>query len=78
MPYDQKVWQVIFALSGPICARALNLVIRFRLVVRGHHDWPDKGTSRQKDELLRSLRTSQELVLAAATLVVVCRRAVSH
>ena len=25
----------------------LNLLIRFRLAVRGHHDWPDKGVIRQ-------------------------------
>ena len=43
VPYDQTVWPVIVRLYGPICARALSLLIRFRLAVRGHHDWPYKG-----------------------------------
>src|ERR1035441_7820772 len=33
-------------LSGPICARAPNLLIRFRLAVRGHHNWPHKRVIR--------------------------------
>src|ERR1019366_4501676 len=33
-------------ISGPICARAPNALIRLRLVVRGHHDWPDMKVSR--------------------------------
>ena len=36
---NQAVWPVIFGLTGPICARALNLKIRLRLSMRGHHDW---------------------------------------
>lgn len=34
-----------FALSGPICARALNPRISDGLSLRGHHYWPDKLTT---------------------------------
>src|SRR5258708_20583134 len=37
---NQAVWPVIFAITGPICARVLNFFISFELCSRGHHDWP--------------------------------------
>ena len=37
---NQAVWPVIFGITGPICARALNLKMPAKLGLRGHHDWP--------------------------------------
>jgi hypothetical protein len=35
-----------FGITGPICARALNLKIPLKLDARGHHDWPVMPTIR--------------------------------
>src|SRR5206468_9502353 len=37
---NQAVWPVIFDITGPIGARALNTKIPHMLGSRGHHDWP--------------------------------------
>ena len=71
---NQAVWPVIFGITGPICARALNLKIRTKIRARGHHDWPVMPTilaeepptlwryrriSGQKVCLLRSISSSR-------------------
>ncbi len=38
--YNQAVWPVISAITGPICARASTLLTCFELCTRGHNDWP--------------------------------------
>ena len=45
---NQTVWPVIFGLTGPICARALNPRVPRELSSRGHQDWPVKRTSRKR------------------------------
>ena len=44
---NQTVWPVNFGLTGPICARAINLLIPLKLSSRGHHDWPVKRRYRK-------------------------------
>jgi hypothetical protein len=43
---NQTDWPVIFRLTGPICARALNRSVRTELAPLGHHDWPVKRVIR--------------------------------
>jgi hypothetical protein len=45
--YNQAVWTVNFGITGPICARALNLKIPLKLGERGHHGWPVKRRIRK-------------------------------
>src|SRR2546426_5845151 len=44
---NQAVWPVIFDITGPIGARALNTKIPLTLGSRGHHDWPVMSVTRK-------------------------------
>ena len=48
MNSSQAVWPVFLRISGRICARASNFRVLEELSQRGHHDWPDKRVSRQR------------------------------
>lgn len=60
---NQAVWPVIFDITGPICARALNTKIPLTLGPRGHHDWPVMSNNRTIFVLASD--GSQEVALTA-------------
>jgi hypothetical protein len=48
--------QLLFGLTGPICARALKSFHLIELRPRGHHDWPVKLVIRRERRELEALR----------------------